>query len=294
MSMVSQPAFVGGISSSRKLKNRLFSLFCLLSILFAGLILVYLLGTIVMDGAPRLSTDFFTNFTSRIPKNAGIKAALFGTIWVVALSALFAVPVGVAAAIYLEELTVRRNKFTDFIQVNIANLAGVPSIVYGLLGLALFVRWLAFDRSILSGALTMALLILPMIILVSQEALKSVPKSYRDGSMALGATRWQTIRKQVLPAAMPGILTGIILAVSRAMGETAPLITIGAATTWAIPTKPTDSFTVLPILIFDWSSRPQKGFHETAAAAILVLLIVLLFLNSVAIILRARAQKRAA
>lgn len=292
MSMVKQTSFIGGISNARKLKNKFFAAFCFSSIIFAGLILVYLLATIVADGAPRLNAEFFTNFTSRIPKNAGIKAALFGTIWVVALSALIAVPVGVAAAIYLEELNVKRNKLTDFIQVNIANLAGVPSIVYGLLGLALFVRWLAFDRSIISGALTMALLILPMIILVSQEALKAVPKSYRDGSLALGATRWQTIRKQVLPAAAPGIMTGIILAVSRAIGETAPLITIGAATTWAIPTKPTDSFTVLPILIFDWSSRPQKGFHETAAAAILVLLGVLLFLNSIAIFLRAKAQKR--
>lgn len=292
MSMAKQSTFIGGISNARKLKNKLFSLFCLSSIIFAGLILVYLLGTIVYDGAPRLNAEFFTNFTSRIPKNAGIKAALFGTIWVVALSALIAVPIGVAAAIYLEELNVKRNRLTEFIQVNISNLAGVPSIVYGLLGLALFVRWLAFDRSITSGALTMALLILPMIILVSQEALKAVPKSYRDGSLALGATRWQTIRKQVLPAAAPGILTGIILAVSRAIGETAPLITIGAATTWAIPSGPSDSFTVLPILIFDWSSRPQAGFHENAAAAILVLLGVLLFLNSIAIFLRAKAQKR--
>ena len=292
MSTAKSSSFMGGISPARKLKNKAFALFCLMSIVFAGLILVYLLATIIADGAPRLRADFFTSFTSRIPERAGIKAALFGTIWVVALSAVIAVPIGIAAAIYLEELNTKRNKFTEFVQVNIANLAGVPSIVYGLLGLALFVRWLAFDRSIISGALTMALLILPMIILVSQEALKAVPKSYRDGSLALGATRWQTIRKQVLPAAAPGIMTGIILAVSRAIGETAPLITIGAATTWAIPTKPTDSFTVLPILIFDWSSRPQKGFHETAAAAILVLLGVLLFLNSIAIILRARAQKR--
>jgi phosphate transport system permease protein len=292
MSMVSQSPLRGHVSKARKVKNKLFAGLCFFSILFAGLILVVLLGTIIMDGAPRLSGDFFTSFTSRFPKQAGIKAALFGTLWVVTLSALISVPIGIAAALYLEELTPRKNKFTDFIQVNIANLAGVPSIVYGLLGLALFVRWLAFDRSILSGALTMALLILPMIILVSQEALKAVPQSFRDGSLALGATRWQTVRRQVLPAAMPGILTGVILSVSRAMGETAPLITIGAATTWFIPTKPTDSFNVLPIQIFDWSSRAQKGFHDNAAAAILVLLMVLLTLNSVAIFLRARAQKR--
>lgn len=294
MSMDSRPAFLGGVSSSRKFKNRAFSWFCLSSIVIAVLILLYLLGSIVLDGAPRLSAQFFESFPSRLPAKAGIKAALFGTIWVVGLSALIAVPIGVAAAIYLEELNVRRNKVTDFIQINISNLAGVPSIVYGLLGLALFVRWLAFDKSIVSGALTMALLILPMIILVSQEALKAVPKSYRDASLALGATQWQTIRRQVLPAAMPGIFTGIILAVSRAIGETAPLITIGAATTWFIPSKVTDSFTVLPIQIFDWSSRAQKGFHENAAAAILVLLIVLVTLNAIAIILRARAQKKAA
>lgn len=293
MRTVSEPAFLSGISKARKTKNRVFGWFCFGSILIAVLILIYLLGSIVIDGAPRLSTQFLDSFPSRLPGRAGIKAALFGTIWVVGLSAVIAVPIGVAAAIYLEELSVRRNRFTDLVQVNIANLAGVPSIVYGLLGLALFVRWLSLDRSILSGALTMALLILPMIILVSQEALKAVPQSFRDASLALGATRWQTIRRQVLPAAAPGIFTGIILAVSRAIGETAPLITIGAATAWFVPTKVTDSFTVLPVQIFDWSSRAQKGFHENAAAAILVLLIVLVTLNSIAIVLRARAQKKA-
>lgn len=293
MSTAKAPSFIGGISRARKLKNRLFSIFCVASLVAAGLILVYLLGSIVIDGAPRLNSDFLTSFPSGRAGRAGIKAALFGTLWVVALSALIAIPIGVAAAIYLEELVVRKNRWTELLQINISNLAGVPSIVYGLLGLALFVRWLALDRSILSGALTLALLILPMIILVSQEALKAVPRSYRDGSLALGATRWQTIRRQVLPSAAPGILTGIILSVSRAIGETAPLITIGAATAWFIPSKLSDSFTVLPIQIFDWSSRPQRGFHENAAAAILVLLIVLLCLNSIAIFLRARAQKKA-
>ena len=293
MSTAKAPSFIGGISRARKLKNRLFSMFCVASLVAAGLILVYLLGSIVIDGAPRLNSDFLTSFPSGRAGRAGIKAALFGTLWVVALSALVAIPIGVAAAIYLEELVVRKNRWTELLQINISNLAGVPSIVYGLLGLALFVRWLALDRSILSGALTLALLILPMIILVSQEALKAVPRSYRDGSLALGATRWQTIRRQVLPSAAPGILTGIILSVSRAIGETAPLITIGAATAWFIPSKLSDSFTVLPIQIFDWSSRPQRGFHENAAAAILVLLIVLLCLNSIAIFLRARAQKKA-
>lgn len=291
---IARSTLSSGISSKRKFKDRLFSTCCAIAILIAMAVLVYLLGSIVVDGAPRLSMDFLNRFPSRLPARAGIKAALFGTLWVVGLSAVFAVPIGVAAAIYLEELTVRKNRVTEIIQINIANLAGVPSIVYGLLGLALFVRWLAFDRSILAGALTMALLILPMIILVSQEALRAVPKSFRDASLALGATRWQTIRRQVLPNAAPGIFTGIILAVSRAIGETAPLITIGAATAWFVPSKVTDSFTVLPIQIFDWSSRAQVGFHENAAAAILVLLIVLVFLNSIAIILRARSQKKAA
>ncbi len=290
--MDNQMHFTSGISPRRKRKDRLFAVACFSATAIAVLVLIYLLGSIVLDGYPRLSLDFLNDFPSRLPSRAGIKAALFGSIWVVGLSALIAVPIGVAAAIYLEELNVRKNRFTNFIQINIANLAGVPSIVYGLLGLALFVRWLALDRSILSGALTMALLILPMIILVSQEALKAVPNSYRYASLALGATRWQTIRRQVLPSAAPGILTGIILAVSRAIGETAPLITIGAATAWFVPSRVTDNFTVLPIQIFDWSSRAQKGFHENAAAAILVLLIVLVTLNSIAILLRARTQKR--
>ncbi len=268
---------------------------CLSAILFAILLLVILLWTIAKDGIGRLDMQFLSDFTSRIPANAGIKAALFGTLYVIALTALIAVPVGVAAALYLEEFNLRRNRIVDFIQLNISNLAGVPSIVYGLLGLALFVRWFSLDRSILAGALTMSLVILPMVILVSQEALRAVPKSYREGSLALGATRWQTIRRQVLPSALPGVLTGVILSLSRAMGETAPLITIGAVTYISfVPKSPMDKFTVLPIQIFDWSSRPQKGFHDAAAAAIIVLLGVLLLMNGVAIVLRQRAVKRRA
>lgn len=264
---------------------------CLAAILLALLLLVTMLWSIVRDGAPRLSWDFFRNFSSRFPDQAGIKAALIGSIYVIALTALIAVPVGVAAAVYLEECTPRKNRLTEFIQVNIANLAGVPSIVYGLLGLALFVRTFELGRSVIAGALTMALLILPVVILVSQEALRAVPRSYRDASLALGATRWQTIQRQVLPAAKGGILTGIILSISRAIGETAPLITIGAVTYINfVPTSPMDKFTVLPLQVFDWSSRPQKGFHENAAAAILVLIAVLLVLNSIAIVLRARSK----
>ncbi|MFZ4506267.1 MAG: phosphate ABC transporter permease PstA [Fimbriimonas sp.] len=286
---------MNGISSGRKLADRIFGLVCILAILFATVLLLILLGSIVHDGASRLSLDFFQSFSSRKPEEAGIKAAIMGTVWVIGLTTLIAVPIGVAAAVFLEEYTSRKTKFTEFIQLNIANLAGVPSIIYGLLGLALFVRWLALERSVISGALTMTLLILPMVILVAQEALRAVPYSIREGSYALGASRWQTIRGQVLPCALPGILTGVILSVSRAIGETAPLITIGAVTYIAfVPGDVRSKFTVLPIQIFDWSSRPQPAFHQTAAAAILVLLAILLGLNSIAIVLRYRSQRRQA
>lgn len=286
-------ALAGTISKSRKVKDRLFAIACFGATFSAAILLVILLWAVFRDGVSRLSAEFFSSFTSRIPENAGIKAALFGTLWVVGLSALIAVPIGIAAAIYLEEWKLRKNWFTEFIQLNIANLAGVPSIVYGLLGLALFVRWLDLGRSVMAGSLTMALLILPMVIIVSQESLRAVPGSFRDASYALGATQWQTIRGQVLPSAFPGILTGIILSVSRAIGETAPLITIGAATYIAsVPSSPGDRFTILPLQIFNWSSAPQKGFHEAAAAAIIVLLVVLLVLNSAAIILRNRYSQR--
>lgn len=276
----------------RQLKAKAFGVLCFSSLVIAGLLLVILLGSIWKDGAGRLSMQFLTSFPSSIAKNAGIKAGLMGTLWVIVLTALIAVPIGVAAAVFLEELNPRQNRFTRFIQLNIANLAGVPSIVYGLLGLAIFVRQLSLGRSVIAGALTMALLILPMIIIVSQEALKAVPRSFREGSLALGATRWQTIRRQVLPAAFPSILTGIILAVSRAIGETAPLIMIGAVTYLNFtPEKISDTFTVLPIQIFNWSSRPDKAFATNAAAAIIVLMVVLLLMNSIAIYLRARAAK---
>ncbi len=277
----------------RRFFNKLFGAFCFTALAIAGVLLVYLLFSIFRDGFGRLSQQFFESFPSSRPQRAGVKVALMGSLWVVALTAIIAVPMGVAAAIYLEEFNTKRNKLVEFIQLNIANLAGVPSIVYGLLGLAVFVRWMALDRSVISGALTMSLLILPTIILVSQEALKAVPKSYREASLALGATKWQTIRRQVLPSAAPGILTGIILSISRAIGETAPLITIGAVTYINFVPKDVKSrFTVLPIQIFEWSGRPQKGFHENAAAAIIVLLAVLLLMNSLAILLRQRATRR--
>jgi phosphate transport system permease protein len=278
--------------SLRGVKNALFTNLCFLATLSGVLLLAILLFSVFRDGSQRLSWDFLNSYPSRFPEKSGIKSALFGSLWVVVLTGLIAVPTGIAAAIYLEEFQRRRNWLTELIQVNISNLAGVPSIVYGLLGLAVFVRWMALDRSVLSGALTMALLILPMLITVSQEALKAVPDSYREGSLALGATQWQTIYRQVLPAALPGILTGVILSLSRALGETAPLILIGAVSfVRFVPENLSSSFTVLPIQIFNWTSQPQKGFQEAAAAGIIVLLVVLLSLNAAAIILRQRASR---
>ncbi len=292
--MSASPLFSGRIAPSRKLADKLFRAFCFLATLMASIFLVLLLWSVIKDGAGRVTADFFSEFTSRFPEKAGIKAALAGTIWVIGLTAVIAVPVGVAAAVYLEEFVPKSNRLAAFIQLNISNLAGVPSIIYGLLGLAVFVRFFALDRSVLAGALTMSLLILPMIIVVSQEAIRAVPNSYREGALAIGATRWQTVRTQVIPAALSGITTGIILSLSRAMGESAPLITIGAVTFIKMtPQKLGDKFTVLPIQIFDWSSRPQVGYHEAAAAASIVLLVVLIVLNGIAIAIRLRSQKRA-
>jgi phosphate transport system permease protein len=256
--------------------------------------LAALLYDVAHDGVGRLSWQFLTAYPSRRPGEAGILAALVGSIYVIALTAALAVPVGVGAAIYLEEYA-GRTRLSRIIEINIANLAGVPSIIYGLLGLGLFVRAMSMGRSVLAGSATLALLVLPMVIISTREALRAVPKSLREGSYALGATRWQTVWYQVLPAALPGVLTGLILALSRAIGETAPLITIGALT--YVPFVPDgiwSPFTVLPIQIFDWVSRPQAGFAINAAAGILVLLVLLLAMNAVAIILRDRFQKRLA
>lgn len=247
-----------------------------------------------------LDWQFLTSYPSRNPENAGILASLVGSIVMVALTALIAFPIGVSAAVYLEEYP-SQSWITRFIQANIANLAGVPSIVYGLLGLGIFVRTFGLGRSILAGALTMSLLILPIIIISAQEAIRAVPPSLRQASLALGATRWQTIWNQVLPMAFPGILTGTILALSRAIGETAPLITIGALTFIAflpVSAEPPfvdlgSSFTVLPIQIFNWTSRPQAEFRNLAAAGIIVLLAILLGMNSIAIYLRNRLSRRA-
>ena len=276
----------------RKRTERVFYALCLAATFTAVLLLVLLLYGIIRDGMDRLSWQFLESFPSRFAHRAGIKAAIYGTLWVISLTALIAVPVGVAAAIYLEEYA-QKNRLNAFIQMNIANLAGVPSVVYGLLGLAVFVRFFGFGRSVIAGALTMSLLILPTVIIATQEALRAVPNSLREASFGLGATRWQTIRLQVLPAAFGGIMTGVILSLSRAIGETAPLVIIGALNfVMFVPRSPKDSFTVLPIQIFNWTARPQQAFHEAAAAAILVLLAVLLVMNSIAIFLRQRQRRR--
>jgi phosphate transport system permease protein len=270
-----------------------FVLLCLLATSVGIATLAVLLVDVTREGIGRVSWDFINSFPSRKPEQAGIKAALWGTIWMMGLTASFAIPIGVGAAVYLEEYA-PRNWLTRIIQTNIANLAGVPSIVYGILGLALFVRAMSLERSVLAGSLTMALLVLPIVIIASQEALRAVPSSIREAAYAVGASRWQVVSRQVLPAAFPGILTGIILALSRAIGETAPLIMIGALLFVPFtPSGPLDRFTVLPMQIFNWTSRPQPEFRENAAAGIIVLLAVLLTMNAVAIILRNRLQARA-
>lgn len=275
----------------RRIKGKVFEYLCLLAAVIALVLLALLLWDAWDKGAGWLNFKFLDSFPSRFPEQAGIKSALWGSIWLMLLIALIAIPLGVGAAIYLEEYA-GRTKFTRIIEINISNLAGVPSIVYGILGLALFVRGMALGRSVIAGALTMALLILPIIIISSQEAIRAVPSSIREASYALGATRWQTVKHHVLPAALPGILTGNILALSRAMGEAAPLIMIGALTFIAFtPQSPFDPFTALPIQIFNWASRPKVEFQYLAAAGILVLLGFLIAMNAAAIIIRNKYQR---
>jgi len=276
----------------RSAANSVFTVLTFVATSFAVVLLVVLLWKIAVDGLPGLSWDFLKSVPSRFPEKSGIYSPLMGSLWVIVLTGLISIPIGIAAGIYLEEMTNQKNRVAAFIQINISNLAGVPSIVYGMLGLALFVRWMDLGRSVLSGALTLSLLILPMLITVTQEALRAVPGSLREASYALGATQLQTIRRQVLPNAASGIFTGIILSLSRAMGETAPLIMVGAvAYVRFAPKHPLDSFTVLPMQIFSWSEKPQPGFHEAAASAIIVLVVLLLVMNSVAIVLRSRNRK---
>lgn len=278
--------------SRYKLIDTTFKYFGLLSMAICLSILMLFIINIIIEGAPRLSWDFFMSLPSRRPEKAGILVGLVGSLWIMICTALLAIPIGVASAIYLEEYG-KKNRIASWIEINITNLAGVPSIIYGLLALEIFVRVLGLGKSILAGSLTLSLLILPIIIVATREAIKAVPGSIREASFALGATRWQTIWHQVLPAAAGGIFTGIILALSRAIGETAPLIVIGAMMYInVLPMHPMDDFSVLPLQIFNWLSRPQKAFIENATAGIIVLLSITFLMNGVAIVLRNKWQKK--
>ncbi len=266
--------------------------------LYAALALAVLgLAVLVLDnlieGAPRLNPALLTNGTSSLPANAGLRSALIGTLWIIGFVIVLIVPLGVGAAVFLEEYAGSRSRVARLIELNVQNLAAVPSIIYGLLGLAFIARApLNLGFVVLTASLTLALLVLPVVILVAREALRAVPGSVREGSLALGATKWQTIRHQVLPAAVPGIATGVILAISRAIGETAPLVPLGAATFVTFdPNGPFSRYTALPLQIFDWVKQPQAEFQTLAAAAIIVMLGLLLAMNSVAIWLRNRYER---
>lgn len=278
--------------NGRLVVNTIFKGLFMAATLLALLALVVLLYRIITQGYSHLSLDFLLNFASRFPEQAGIKAALIGSLWLMAVVAPTSIILGVGSAIYLEEYA-KQNKMTTFIRLNISNLAGVPSVVFGLLGLTIFVRTFSLGNSILAAGFTMSLLILPVIIVASQEAIRSVPKELRDASLGMGATKWQTVLNIILPAAIPGILTGSILALSRAIGETAPLIVIGIPVIIQfLPNSVFDTFTALPIQIFDWASRPQQEFQVVAAAGIIILMIFLLIMNSIAVIIRNKFQKR--
>ncbi|HSH22506.1 MAG TPA: phosphate ABC transporter permease PstA [Acidimicrobiales bacterium] len=276
------------------LKERGFRALLLVSIGIAILTLVTLLFQVVADGAPRLNTDLVNNFPSSRPARAGIQSAIWGTVWVMGIVATTCIPLGVGAAIYLEEYADNGRWYNRLIEVNIQNLAAVPSIVYGILGLAFLARgFLNLGFTVLTGALTLSLLVLPVVIIASREAIRAVPRSFREGALALGATPWQTVSRQVLPAAVPGIATGTILALSRAIGEAAPLLLLGALSFITFNPDGLDSqFTVLPIQIFGYISRPQAEFKVVAAAAIVVLLAILLLMNSIAITVRNRYGRK--
>lgn len=278
--------------NKRLVFNKFWKVIFIFATCFALVVLMMLLYRILSQGLGYIDFDFLTNFASRIPENAGIKAALVGSLWLMTVVAPVSTLLGVSTAIYLEEYA-KQNKLNDFIRMNISNLAGVPSIVFGLLGLTIFVRLFGFDKSILAAGLTMSLLILPVIIVAAQEAIRAVPNEQREASYGMGATKWQTIVRVVLPVAIPGILTGSILALSRAIGETAPLVVIGIPVILQfLPTGYLDTFTALPMQIFDWAKRPQEEFQFIASAGIIVLMIVLILMNSVAIFIRNKFQKR--
>jgi phosphate transport system permease protein len=277
---------------TNRLKDQAFKIWGI-ACTFLGLILLTIfIGSILIDGLQRIDWDFITSLPSRKAERAGIYTALMGSVWILVFTTIIALPLGIAAAIYLEEYA-KHSRLSSLLEVNISNLAGVPSIIYGLLGLEVFVRIMEMGASVLAGSFTLALLILPIVIVATRESLKAVPKSIRDASFALGASKWQTVSQQLLPASFGGILTGVILALSRAVGETAPLIVIGAlAYVPFAPESPMDEFSVLPIQIFNWISRPKHGFEVNAAAAIIVLLLITFILNGVAVYFRNRWQNK--
>ena len=277
----------------RTWRDRIFFAGFLLAILIGIAGLAALLIDVLIDGLGFLNWKFMTTYASRKPLESGILAPMAGTIWVVGLTAIFTIPIGIGTAIYLEEFA-NKNRLTRLIELNISNLAGVPSVIYGLLGLAVFVQFLFNgSRNLTAGALTMTLLILPIVIIASQEAIKAVPSSYRDAAYAMGATRWQVVKTVVMPQAVPGMMSGIILALSRAVGESAPILIISSLV-WVtfVPTSPDSKFTVLPLQIFTWVSQPQEDFRSIAAAGIIVLLLILLGMNAVAIWIRNKYQVR--
>lgn len=278
----------------RLARDNAFAALFLGSVIVGVLVLAWLLIEVFIDSIGWLDWQFLSNYSSRHPEEAGILAPIAGTFWVIILTAIMTVPVGIATALYLEEFA-PDNRITRLIQLNISNLAGVPSVVYGLLGLAIFVQYL-FDgqRSLLAGALTLSLLVMPIVIIASQEAIRAVPPSYRDAAYAMGATRWQVVKMVVLPQAIPSMMSGIILAMSRAIGETAPILVVSSLVFITyVPTSPFDRFTVLPLQIVTWVSQPQDDFRHISAAAIMILLIMLLTMNAAAIYIRAKFQRRA-
>ena len=278
--------------NQRKLIGVILTVFLVTALVIALTGLLTLLTEVLIKGLPWVSKNLIVNYPSRHPDQAGLLSALMGTVWVMGCTAIVSIPIGIGAAVYLEEYA-PKNWLTKLIEVNISNLAGVPSIVYGLLGLALFVQILALGRSVLAGALTMSLLILPIIILTSREAIKATPITYREAAFALGATRWEVVRHIILPSAIPGILTGTILAMSRAIGESAPMIAISALVYLTfVPESPLDRFTVLPIQIFNWVARPQEDFRGLAAGGIVILLGVLFLMNAITVFLRIKFQRR--
>ncbi|MCE3279592.1 MAG: phosphate transporter, permease protein [Bacteroidetes bacterium] len=279
-------------SQKNRLKDNAFKYFGIGCTLFGLLMLAIFLGNILIEGIGRIDWGFITSFPSRNPGKAGILPALIGTLWIMGLTAIIAIPLGISAGIYLEEYG-KKNRLANILEINISNLAGVPSIIYGLLGLEIFGRIMGMGGSLLAGASTLSLLILPIIIVSTREALKAVPTSIKEASFAMGASKWQTVWYQLLPASFGGIVTGVILALSRAIGETAPLIVIGAlAYVPFVPSSPADEFSVLPIQIFNWIGRPQKGFAINAASAIIILLLVTFILNGFAMFLRNRWQRK--